>query len=185
MPLPIICDVKLDLRRKYRLVIWGHVVNSSEHKVYGSTMKSFLFSILMTITAANNLEVNMGDIGNLYLNANTEENIYNLAGADFELVGIMAERTLLEVVKALYRIPTSGNSWHAQLLYTLRETIFKPTRFDPDVWIRGCKGGYNYISTRTDDVLIVAVNYTSVFNKLRDNYIIKAFGAPKVRLGCE
>ena len=96
----------------------------------------------------------------------------------------MAEGNLL-VFKALYRLPNSGNSWHAQSLHTLRETSFKPTRFDPDVWIRGRKGGYNYISTRTDDVLIVAVNYTSVFNKLKDNYTIKAFGAPKVRLGCD
>ena len=45
----------------------------------------------------------------------------------------MAEGNLLEVIKALYDLPTSGNRWHAQLLLTWREMGFKPTRFDLDV----------------------------------------------------
>ena len=55
----------------------------------------------------------------------------------------MAEVTLLEVIKELYGLPTSGNMWHAQLLHTLREMDFKPTRCEPDVWIGGGEGGYN------------------------------------------
>ena len=39
----------------------------------------------------------------------THKNIYTRAGVEFELVGIMAERTLLEVVNALYGLPTSVN----------------------------------------------------------------------------
>ena len=44
---------------------------------------------------------------------------------------------------------------------------FRPTRFDPYVWIRGCEVGYDYIGTHTDDVLVLAVNPTSIFNKLK------------------
>ena len=79
-PLRMIFDVKVDLRRKARLVIWGHVVDSSGHEVYASTMKSVSYSIMMTIAAANNLDFMTGDIGNAYLNANTQENIYIRAG---------------------------------------------------------------------------------------------------------
>ena len=60
---------------------------------------------------------------------------------------------------------------------------FKLTRFDLDVWIRGRKGGYNYIRKNTDDVLVVGVEPTSIFKKLKQNYTIEAFRPPKVHLG--
>ena len=37
-PLRIIFDIKVDLRRKARIVIRGHVVDSSGNEVYASTM---------------------------------------------------------------------------------------------------------------------------------------------------
>ena len=97
----------------------------------------------------------------------------------------MAEGTLLEVIKTIYGLPTSRNRWHAHLFRILREMGFKPTCFDPYVWIRGREGGYNYTGTHTNDVLIVAVDPTSVFGKLKDTYTTKAFGPPKVHLGCD
>ena len=86
------------------------------------------------------------------------------------------------MVKALYGLPTYGNSLHAHILHTLREMGFKPTRFDPDVWIRGRKSGYDYIGTRTDYVLVVALNPTSVFDKSKETYNINKFGPPTVHL---
>ena len=108
-PIPVIFDVKVDLRRKARLVIGVHIVNSFVHKVYASTMNSVSARILMTISAANNLYIMTGDIGNAYLNSNTQENIYTRAGTEFELVDIMTDDTLMEVIKALYGLPTSRN----------------------------------------------------------------------------
>ena len=64
-------DVKVDLRRKSMLVIGGHVVNSSGHEIYASTMKSVSARILITITAAKKIDVITGEIGNAYLNTNT------------------------------------------------------------------------------------------------------------------
>ena len=139
----------------------------------------------MTITDVNNLDFMTGNIGNDYLNTNTQEKIYTRAGAGFELVGIMVEGTFLEVVQALYGSPTSGNRWNEHLLHTLRYMGFKPTHFDPYVWIRGRRGSYDYIGTHTDDVLVVAVNPTSIFNKLKYTYPIRSFGPPKVHLGCD
>ena len=71
----MIFDVNLDLRINARLVIGGHVVDSSGDKVYASTMKSVSSRILMKIAAANNLDAMTDDIFNAYLNANTQENI--------------------------------------------------------------------------------------------------------------
>ena len=103
----------------------------------------------------------------------------------FDAVVLMPKGTFLEVVKEMCGLPTSGNRWHTLLSHTLREIGFKPNRFYPDVWIRGCKDGYNYIGTHTDDVLVVAVDPTSIFEKLKVTYKIKAFGPPVVHLGCD
>ena len=54
VPLRMLFDVKVDLRRNSRIVIGGHIVDSSGHVVYASTMKSVSVRILMTIAAANN-----------------------------------------------------------------------------------------------------------------------------------
>ena len=96
----------------------------------------------------------------------------------------MVEGGLLEILKSLYVLTTSGNRWHVHLLYTLRSMSFKPTCFDLDVWIRGFKGGCDCIGTHTNDVLIVVVNLTYIFNKLKETYTIKSFGLPKVHLDC-
>ena len=174
--------MEVDLRIKYRLVIGGQVVYLYRKEVYASTTKSVSSRILMKIAAANKLEVMMGDIGNAYLNANTEEKIYTCAGAKFELVGIMDEGNFLEVVKALYGLPTIVNMWNAYLSHNLRAMSFKPTHFDPCVWVRGPKGGCYYIGTCIDDFLVVSVDPTSIFNKLKETYTIKVFGLLKVNL---
>ena len=96
----------------------------------------------------------------------------NYTGIRFELVGIKTEGTLLEVIKALYGLPTYSKRWHANLSNTLREMGFKPTCFDLDVWITGREGGYNYIRTHANYVLLIAVNPTSIFGKLNETYTI-------------
>ena len=69
-----------------------------------------------------------------------------------------------------------------KLLYTLRERSSDPTRFELDVWIEGREGGYDYIGMITDDVLVIAVDPTSIFNRLEETYTIKDFGRPKFTL---
>ena len=185
-PLRIIFDVKVDRRRNARLVIGGHVVDSSGHKVYEITMKSVSARILMTIAAVNNLDVMTVDIGNAYVPQHQHRRkIYTCAGAEFEVVGIMAEGNFMEFIKALYGLPISGNRRNAHLFHTLREMGFKPTRFDQNVWIRGREGGYDYIGTYTDYVLVVATEPTSISEKLKETYTIKAFSPPKFHLGCD
>ena len=100
-------------------------------------------------------------------------------------MGLMDEGTLLEVKKALYGIPTSGNRWHAHLSQTLRDMVFTPTCFEPDVWIMGRNGGYDYIGTHTDDVLVVAKHPARVFEKLQKVSTINKYGPLGHHLGCD
>ena len=98
-PLRMVFNVKVDLKRKSRIVIGGQVVDLSGNEVYASTMNSVSARILTKIADTNNLEVLKGDIGDAYLNANTKEKIYTHAGTKFDLVDIMDEGDFLEVVK--------------------------------------------------------------------------------------
>ena len=99
-------------------------------------------------------------------------------------MGIM-DKVFLKVIKALYIFKTSGNRWHTVFLHTLRGMGFISTFFDPNVWIKGREGGYDYIVTHTDDFLSVTIDPTSIFEELKETYIIKIFGAPEVHLGCD
>ena len=49
----------------------------------------------------------------------------------------------------------------------------------------GGRGGYHYIGTQTNGVLVLAVKPTSIYNKLRRPIQFTIFGSPKIHLGCE
>ena len=82
-PLQMIFTVKPDLRRKARLVIGGHVIDSEGHSTYASTVKLQSVRLLNLIAKANGLKCLSGDIGNAYLNAKTDELIYARCGPEF------------------------------------------------------------------------------------------------------
>ena len=155
-PLHMVFDVKTDLRRKARLVIGGHVVDSSEHSGYSSVVKMTSIRLLNIIAKAHGLECLAGDVGNAYLNASTREKIYTRCGLEFgpEMVGRIA---IAE--KSLYGLKSSGNRWHAHFANMLYSMMgFMPTRYDPDVWheLQENGRGYDYISTYVDDFVIMA-----------------------------
>ena len=83
---------------------------------------------------------------------------------------------MLEVKKALYVLPASGNRWHVHLSQTLRDMSFKPTCFDPYVWINGREGGCDYSGTHDDNFLVVSIVPTSIFIKFKETNMIKALG---------
>ena len=80
-PLQMIFDVKQeDLRRKARLVAGGHVVQSSMWESYASVVQQRTIRILETIALNEGLSFVTGDIGNAFVQADTNEKIYKIAG---------------------------------------------------------------------------------------------------------
>ena len=61
-------------------------------------------------------------------------------------------------------------------------TGLNPHRLKPNVWIKERGGGYDYIKTHNDDVLVISAEPNYRFNKLKEIYMIDQFGAPKVHL---
>jgi hypothetical protein len=83
-PMHMIFDIKQqDLRHKARLVCGGHVIDSSGHVTYSSTIKDISVRLLMIIATQNNLDMMVGDIGNAFPTAPCAEKIWGKAGPEF------------------------------------------------------------------------------------------------------
>lgn len=179
--LHLVFEVKQDLRRKARLVAGGHLVDALDNQTYSSVVKGISVRLLQVIAHKNGMKQLMGDVGNAYPNAYTNEKIYCKAGPEF---GELAGRTII-IKKALYGLSTSGERWHKHFADTLRSFGFTPTRYDPDVWIRLHKDGktYEYICTHVDDFCITSLDPEPIMEQIKSVYTVKSSGPLEYYLG--
>ena len=113
----------------------------------------------------NSLNLMVGDRGNAYLESYTREKVVFTAGPEF---GDLAGHTLM-IVKALYRLRTSGARFHEALANTLRKEGFQPCLADSDLWLRNAGDYYEYICVYVDDLLVVMKNLLEFFQILKIN----------------
>ena len=90
------------------------------------------------------------DITLAYIKAFTKEKVYTIAGPKFGKL----EGSVLLIDKVLYGLQGSGNAWHAQLANNLYNLRFKPSKADPDLWMRKKKDHYKYIAVFVNDLLV-------------------------------
>ena len=146
--------VKHDGRFKARLVADGHLTKEPVESIYSGVVSLRSLRMVVFLSQLNNLEIWGADVGNAYLEAYTDEKLCIMAGPEFkELQG-----HLLIMVKALYGTRSGGARWHDRLFDILQEMKFKPSKADPDVWMRPEPGGtcYEYIAVYVDDLAIAA-----------------------------
>jgi len=92
-----------------------------------------------------------GDIGNAYLYGKTREKVFIVAGPEF---GPELEGKRLIVDKAFYGLKTSAARFHEHLSVKLRKMGFRPSKADPDLWIRKLpNGNYEYVARFVNDVI--------------------------------
>ena len=140
--------------------------------------------MVVFLSQLNKLEIWGADVGNAYLEAYTDEKLCIMAGPEFkELQG-----HLLIMVKALYGTRSGGARWHDRLFDILQELKFKPSKADPDVWMRPEPGGtcYEYIAVYVDDLAIAAKDPQAFCNELKKKYNLKlkGVGPLEYHLGC-
>ena len=88
--------------------------------------------IALTVAALNDLQILACDIQNAYLTAPCQEMIYTTARPEFRSE---AGNTMI-VKKVLYGLKSSGAAFRAHLAKTIMDIGFRPTKADPDVWLR-------------------------------------------------
>ena len=92
------------------------------------------------------------DVGNTYLQALTKEKLYIVAGPEFEEL----QGHVLVMYKALYGTRSGGACWHDRLFDILQQMDFKPSKVDPDIWMRSSIDHTHceYIAVYVDDLAI-------------------------------
>jgi hypothetical protein len=187
----LIFDVKMgeNFRRKARFVAGGHTTEVPESLItYSSVMSRDSVRIALTIAGLNGLRVMACDIQNAYLTADCREKIWTVAGPEF---GSEAG-TISLVKKALYGLKSAGAAFRSLLADTLMDIGYKPTKADPDVWIRPAtkSDGFEYyemVLCYVDDILSISddpkttlLAFTRTF-KLKDDKI----EPPEIYLGAQ
>ena len=166
---------------------WAHD-RSPRVITYSSVVSRDSVRIALAIAGLNGLDVMACDIRNAYLTADCREKIWTVAGPEF---GSEAG-TLFLVKKALYGLKSAGAAFRSLLADTLMDTGNRPTKADPDVWIRPAvkADGFEYyemILCYVDNILCISddpkkslLALTAVF-KLKDDKI----EPPEMYLGAQ
>jgi hypothetical protein len=172
----LIFDIKFgeNFRRKARMVAGGHMTSTPSSLTYSSVVSRDSVRIALTIAALNDLKVLACDIQNAYLTAPCREKIWTVAGPEF---GSDAGKNMI-VVRALYGLKTSGAAFRSFLAEHLHDMGYRPSRADPDVWLRpGIKeDGYKYwemILCYVDDVLAISDNPEKTLKGIQSKFKLK------------
>ena len=122
------------------------------------------------------------DIRNAYLEANTQEKVYIIAGPEFVPLG---GHTFV-MNKALYGLRSSGLRWHEKLTDSLRVMNFIATKAKDDIWMRKNGNLYEYIASYVDDLCIVAREPMNIINESEKShgYKLKGTGPISYHLDC-
>ena len=99
----LIFDVKHDGRHKARCVADGHLTDIHVNSVYSGVVSLQGLRIMLFLAEINQLETWATDIGNAYLEAETAERVYIIAGPEFG----EREGSILIVFKSLYGLHSS------------------------------------------------------------------------------
>ena len=179
----LVFDVKHDGRHKARLVADGHLTEVPVDSVYSGVVSLRGIRLLLFIAELNELETWTTDIGNAYLEAETLEKVYIIAGPEFG----EREGHILVIFKALYGLRTSGLRWHERLADCLREMGFKPSKAEPDIWMKRVDDHYEYVGVYVDDLAIVSQDSNKIIDKLTTKYKFKVKGTGPIsfHLGCD
>ena len=94
------------------------------------------------------------DIGNAHLEVFTDENLYIVAGPEFQEL----EGYILIFLKVLYALKPSGKRWAEVIHGILRDMKFTHSKADPCIWLRKAPNlrCYEYIAVYVDGLGIVA-----------------------------
>ena len=89
-----------------------------------------------------------GDISNAYLYGTYREKLYVVARDDFkEYCG-----KVMIIVKSWYGLKTSAAAWAEHLANTMFGMGFKPSKADPNIWMRQRGEQYKYVASYVDDL---------------------------------
>ena len=185
----IVYDVKFDLTRKARYVGGGHRTKVPASMTYSSVVSRDSVRIMFLIAALNDLDIQMCDIGNAYLNAETRERLWFRAGPEW---GSKWGCPVI-IIRALYGLKSSGAEWKKTFSSYIRHSLgYEPcVGADDNVYIKPMKDRdgneyYSYLIVYVDDVLCIDKDPGRILSMINRDYRLKEPPSPpKMYLGAD
>ena len=153
----------------------GRLTDPPSHMTYSSVVSRDSVRICLTVVAFNGLNISAFDIGNAYLNAETKEKVYFVAGSEWR----DNEGRVVIIVRALYGLRSSALQWQKHLEDNLRYDLgYSPSLADDNVWLKRCHKPdgelyYSYILCFVDDLLCIHLEPDSILAPLKGFYKMK------------
>ena len=85
--------------------------------------------------------------------------------------------------KSIHGLSTSGARWHELLSDKIRKMGFRPTKTDPDLWIREKEDHCELIAACVDDLLIWSRCETAILDEIREDFDLKNVRPPDCYFG--
>ena len=116
---------------KARLVCDGSRVDPKGLNTRATVVKTISVRLLDIIADAWNKEVLTGDIGNTFIQSNTNDKIFTRFGTEFGEY----KKCVAIIVKALYGLTTSAERFRSKFADLLCNIGFKSSRYNHNVWM--------------------------------------------------
>ena len=86
-------------------------------------------------------------------------------------------------IRDRYGLKSSPARFHEHLSLTLSKLGFKPSKADPDLWLKLETDHYEYIARYVDDVIVFSKDPIKIIEDLKNIYEMKGVGKPQYYLG--
>jgi hypothetical protein len=174
-------------RYKARLVVKGFMQREGIdfNEVYAPVSKAATMRALLSLVAADDLELEQLDIKTAFLNGDLEETIYMQQPPGYQEGG---NGMACRLVKALYGLRQAPRAWHTRLKAELEAIGFTATEADASLFVRHHKDHAVYLLVYVDDILIVsssAESVKSVKEMLTSTFDLRDLGEAAMFVGLE
>ena len=120
-------------------------------QTFAPTVSTKSLLILLHLAAANNWEIRSIDVGNAYLEADIDTELY----MELPKESKTAPRQVVRLLKSLYGLKQAGELWNRRLHGILESMGFKRCFSDCCVYKRPSPKGDLYLAVYVDDILIL------------------------------
>ena len=174
-------------RYKARLVAKGYMQREGIdfNEVYAPVSKAATMRALLSLVAADDLELEQLDIKTAFLNGDLEETLYMQQPPGYQEGG---HGMACRLVKALYGLRQAPRAWHTRLKAELEAMGFTATEADASLFVRYHKDHAVYLLVYVDDILIAsrsAESVKSVKDILTSTFDLRDLGDAAMFVGLE
>ena len=174
-------------RYKARLVAKGFMQREGLdfEEVFAPTSKHTTLRALLSLVAAEDLELHQLDVKTAFLNGELEEDLWIEEPEGYKQKG---HGYACHLKKALYGLRQAPRAWHARLKKELEAAGFYASSTDPGLFIKRDGQSYIFVLVWVDDMLLAAkktADLEMVKAKLRGAFEITDMGEAKYFLGME